>query len=102
VCHRQPRGSVFGAQSEEALNIKDPETDRLARELAAVSGTTIIEALRTALTHELAAARTRATRRPNRAAHIQAIIDRGRQRTWRSQLSEDEILGYDEPGFPTT
>ena len=83
-----------------ALNIQDPETDRLARELADNSGITITEALRTALTHELPAARTRATRRPNRAAHIQAIIDRGRQRRWRSQLSEDEILGYNESGLP--
>jgi antitoxin VapB len=84
-----------------ALNIKDPETDRLARELAERTGTSITEALKTALKHELAATRVLESHRPDRAARIQAIIDRGRARPLLNNLTEDEILGYDEHGLPS-
>lgn len=84
-----------------ALNIKDPETDRLARELAARTGTTITEALKTALTHELKNQDARIAPRPDRATLIQEIIDRGRARPVLNDLSEDEILGYDENGIPS-
>jgi len=84
-----------------ALNIKDPETDQLARELAERTGTTITHALRTALTHELKRVNARISPRTDRAARIQEIIDRGRARPVLNDLSEDEILGYDEFGIPS-
>jgi antitoxin VapB len=84
-----------------ALNIKDPEADRLARELASLTGQTITDALKDALTNELATARARAKARPDRKARIQEIIDRGRARPVLDDRSAEEILGYDEHGLPS-
>lgn len=81
-----------------ALNIKDPETDRLARELADRMGTTITEALKVALQDRLLRTRPRAD---VAFAEIQAIIDRGRARPILDNRTEDEILGYDENGIPS-
>jgi len=80
------------------LNIKDPETDRLARELAARMGTSITRALKTALEERLAR-----TRPPIDTAYtdLVAIGERGRTRPMLNNLSEDEILGYDGAGIPT-
>ena len=82
------------------LNIKDPETDRLARELAARIGGSITEALKTALTHELERAPERGHSADNRRARIQAIIDRGRARPIVDGRDEETILGYDADGLP--
>ena len=83
-----------------ALSIKDEETDRLARELAAETGLKITEvvklALRSRLEHE------RAQRR--RAALPQRLLDIGRRcaehlpETARSEDHAD--LLYDELGLP--
>lgn len=81
-----------------ALNIKDPETDRLARELAERTGTSITEAIKRAIQAELQRTRPRID---VAFAEIQAVIDRGRERPMLHDLSEDEILGYDEHGIPT-
>ncbi len=81
-----------------ALNIKDAETDRLARELAAETGETLTTALRTAIVERLAR-----TRRQESAAGRQDLhryIERARARTPLNDLSDDEILGYDENGLP--
>lgn len=82
-----------------ALNIKDPSTDRLARELAALTGESITEALHSAI--ELRLARERARRRatPVRGT-LSAIIRRGRQRRVLDPRSAEEILGYDDTGLP--
>jgi antitoxin VapB len=81
-----------------ALNIKDPETDRLARELAAMTGESITDAIRRAIE-----ARIEATRRIARHADddLTDIIRRGRARAVLDTRSADEILGYDEHGLPT-
>lgn len=42
-----------------ALSLKDPETDRLARALAALTGETLTEAIRRALAERLARERVR-------------------------------------------
>lgn len=85
-----------------ALNIKDPETDRLARELAQLTGTSITDALKTAIQHELASARKRDDKDlAAKRAKIQAIIDRARLLPVLDDRSADEILGYDENGLPT-
>jgi antitoxin VapB len=81
-----------------ALNIKDPETDRLARELAALTGQSITVALRDALRERLMAIRARegAVARPGLAD----VIARGRARRTLDERSEDEILGYGADGLP--
>lgn len=81
-----------------ALNIKDPETDRLARELAALTGQPITAALRDAIREKLAAIRASQTvaARPGLAD----IIARGRARRRLDERSGDEILGYGEDGLP--
>lgn len=81
-----------------ALNIKDPETDRLARELAALTGEPITVALREAIRERLAAIRAR-----QRAAAPPALADiiaRGRARHMLDTRSEAEILGYAPDGLP--
>ena len=80
------------------LNIKDAETDRLARELARETGETITDATRTAIQERLARVRTR--RRPPPSRAISAIIERGRERALIDPREPDEIIGYDEHGLP--
>jgi antitoxin VapB len=82
-----------------ALNIKDPETDRLARSLAAATGETITTAVATALRERLErvegtfAADTLVVELDGIAARCAAlpVLD---------TRSSDEILGYDEHGLP--
>jgi antitoxin VapB len=83
-----------------ALNIKDNEADRLARELAQVTGETITVATRTALAERLARVR-RSARHADAADLVHDIIERGRRRPILDDRSESEILGYDEHGVPT-
>ncbi|WP_066904014.1 type II toxin-antitoxin system VapB family antitoxin [Millisia brevis] len=81
-----------------ALNIKDPETDRLARELAQLTGKPITTALREAIEEKLAALRARQS--AVTAAGLEAIIARGRARATIDDRSADTILGYDDRGLP--
>ena len=83
-----------------ALNIKDPATDALARELSALTGETITDALRGALRERLARVRRRASMR-DRADDLQRYIERGRRRATLDDRPVDEILGYDEHGLPS-
>ncbi|KGN31355.1 antitoxin [Knoellia sinensis KCTC 19936] len=82
-----------------ALNIKDPETDRLARELAQATGESITVAARRAIEERLERVRhqTRAARR----SVGEEIIARGRARPILDERPVDEILGYDENGLPS-
>jgi antitoxin VapB len=80
-----------------ALNIKDPETDRLARKLAELSGLPITAAVRDAIEERLAVLRARA---PAASPELNEIIARGRARAMIDNRSEDEILGYDGRGLP--
>jgi antitoxin VapB len=82
-----------------ALNIKDPETDRLARELAEATGETITVATRIALRERLARVRARQNA-AGQAAELDAIIERGRARQMLDEQSAEEILAYDEHGLP--
>jgi antitoxin VapB len=83
-----------------ALNIKDPATDALARELSALTGETITDALRGALRERLAQVRRRESMR-DRTSDLQRYIDRGRRRATVDDRPVDEILGYDEHGLPS-
>lgn len=84
-----------------ALSIRDPETDRLARELAAATGESMTEAIRKALAERLA--RTRAARDgelDRLIASVRAIQERVARLPVLDDRSEDEILGYDADGLP--
>ena len=82
-----------------ALNIKDPATDALARELAAQTGESITEAIRVAMTERLTRLRRQGSV-PARAADLQRFIERGRQRATLDDRPAEELLGYDENGLP--
>jgi antitoxin VapB len=82
-----------------AISVKDPEVDRLAREVARRTGETLTTAILVALKERLA--RLKGKRRPRtlredlrdigrRCAALPTLDDR----------AEDEILGYDERGLP--
>lgn len=81
-----------------AINIKDPETDRLARELAAYTGEPITDAVRVAIEQRLADLRRRADL--SRASDLESIIGRGRARPTVDTRGVDEILGYGDDGLP--
>ncbi|MCB1017394.1 MAG: type II toxin-antitoxin system VapB family antitoxin [Acidimicrobiales bacterium] len=82
-----------------ALNIKDADTDRLAREVAALTGESITDAVRVALEQRLGILRRRAS--VTSATDLAQIIARGRQRQRLDHRTDDEILGYDRDGLPT-
>ncbi len=85
-----------------ALSIRDPETDRLARELSRRTGETMTHAIRQALAERLArldGAREAEIERRRRA--IDAIVARSHGLPILDSRSEDEILGYDEHGIPS-
>lgn len=81
-----------------ALNIKDEETDRLARELAEETGQSITEAVRDAIVGQLATLRRK--KRADPKSELSGVIARGRARRVVDSRSEGEILGYDEDGLP--
>lgn len=80
-----------------ALNIKDPETDRLVRELAELTGESITQATRTAVEQRLRAVRRAVQIEPD----LGDIIRRGRARTILDDRPEEEILGYGPEGLPS-
>lgn len=82
-----------------ALNIKDPDTDRLARELAALTGESITTAARRAIEERLERVRSRAAAAGN-TDELAAIIARGRARPMLDPRSPEAIVGYDEHGLP--
>ncbi|HHW82773.1 MAG TPA: type II toxin-antitoxin system VapB family antitoxin [Actinomycetales bacterium] len=84
-----------------ALNIKDPETDRLVRELAAVTGESITVATRTAVEERLRRVQRSRERRASREL-VMDIVWRARREGSQIDYSrtEDEILGYDHQGIP--
>ena len=81
-----------------ALNIKDPEADRLARELAARTGEsitqTVVKALRERLKRETAKVPV------GLKEEIMAISRRAGLLTRRTDELPEEIIGYDERGLP--
>ena len=84
-----------------ALSIRDPETDRLARELARLTGETMTQAIRTSLEERLG--RERQRREWHTEALIEDLMAIGRRCAALPVLDdrpEDEILGYDEQGVP--
>ena len=79
-----------------ALNIKDAETDRLARELSATTGESITLATRQAIQERL----DRLRRAPAKGQDLTEIIRRGRARQTLDERHDDDILGYGSDGLP--
>jgi antitoxin VapB len=80
-----------------ALSIKDEETDRLARALAAATGESLTEAIRRAVCERL----ERETARTRRvSAEVRHIQERLARLAVRDHRSADELLGYDDHGLP--
>ena len=81
-----------------ALNIKHPEADRLARELAARTGETITQTVLIALRQRLK--REGAKSPVSLKDELMAISRRCAALPDRDKRSADEIIGYDEHGLP--
>jgi antitoxin VapB len=81
-----------------ALNIKDPETDRLARRLSELTGESITVAVKTAVRERI----EREERERSKASveELLAIAKRIASRIDRDGRTPDEIIGYDERGLP--
>jgi antitoxin VapB len=83
-----------------ALSIKDPEADRLARELAEKTGETLTEAVVKSLRERVAREKARSS--PARLA--EALGEIGRRCATLPAIDErspEEIIGYDEDGLPS-
>ena len=82
-----------------ALNIRNPETERLADALARLTGETKTQAVTVALRDRLA--RLRRQRSGRRLAdELDAIALHCARLRVLDHRSPDEILGYDEHGLP--
>jgi antitoxin VapB len=82
-----------------ALNIKDDETDKLAREVAERAGESLTEAIRVALRERLQRLSGR-QRAVTQREKIYEILERVDALPRKTDLTDDEILGYDEDGIP--
>ena len=82
-----------------SLNITDPETDRLARDLAKKTGESITVAIRKALEERL---QRETTKSPvSMTEQIMEISERAASYRVRDHQSPEEILGYDKSGSLT-
>jgi antitoxin VapB len=82
-----------------ALNIRNPEAERLAADLARLTGETKTEAVTRALRDRLARLARERTRR-SLADELDAIGDHCSSLPLLDTRSEEEILGLDESGIP--
>ena len=81
-----------------AISIKDPETDRLARALAAATGESLTDAIRKALRDRL----ERESHRSRRGigAEVRRIQERLARLAVLDRRTPDELVGYDAHGVP--
>lgn len=82
-----------------ALSLKDPEADRLAREVAARTGETLTTAIVVALRERLVRLGARSRRRRLRD-ELREIGERCAGLPSLDERTADEILGYDDHGLP--
>jgi antitoxin VapB len=82
-----------------ALNIKHPEADRLARELARRRGENITDAVLAALREQLRREQTK-IQPPGLAEDLLEIGRRFSALPVLDDRSDDDILGYDAQGLP--
>ena len=81
-----------------ALNIKDPETDQLARRLATLTGESITVAIKTAVRERIE--REERARGKASVEELLAIARRVAKAPDLDDRTDDEILGYDDRGLP--
>lgn len=81
-----------------AINIKNPEADALARQLAERTGESVTDAVMNALRERLA--RTERTRGPALRDELAAIRKRCARLPVRDARSAEEIIGYGDDGLP--
>ncbi len=81
-----------------ALNFKDAETDRLAREIAALTGESLTEAVRRSLAERLERERQKAGEPSDLAGRLMEIGSACASLPDIDTRSADEILGYNEYG----
>lgn len=82
------------------ISIKNDQTELLVRNLAALTKESLTEAIRTAVVERYDRLRRARTGR-SLADELNEIALRCAKLPVLSQLSDDEILGYDEFGVPT-
>lgn len=78
------------------MSIKNAQADQLARELAALTGESITEAVVASLETRLALERRRLRERS-----LRDIVERFRELPVLDDRSAFELMGYDEHGLPT-
>lgn len=83
-----------------ALSIKHPEADLLVRELVAVTGETITDAVLEAIRERLARKRI-SNKTPHWREEVTAIQDRLAKLPNLTTGTNEEIIGYDENGLPS-
>lgn len=79
-----------------ALSIKNEEADRLARELAELTGESLTEAIVVALRERLANKR----RRPGVEQRLRRLVAEVRAYPVKSEDEPDQLIGYDQRGLP--
>lgn len=82
-----------------ALNIRNPETERLAQALSHLTGESKTEAVTRALRDRLARVRRERSRR-RLADELDEIAQHCSKLTVRDGRAPDDILGYDANGLP--
>jgi antitoxin VapB len=83
-----------------ALSLKDPETDRLAREVARLTGETLTQAVRKSLAERLERERLRrGAPAPGLAEQLNEIALHCASLPDLDTRTPDEIIGYDENGL---
>ena len=83
-----------------ALNIRNPEAEQLAGELAKATGETKTEAVTKALRDRLSRVRQERTQR-SLADELEEIAKHCAQLPVLDTRTPDQILGYDENGLPS-
>lgn len=83
-----------------AISLKDPETDRLAREVAALTGETLTETVRKALAERLDREQRRRRTGKGLAERLDEIAGHCASLPDLDTRSADEIIGYDAFGVP--
>jgi antitoxin VapB len=82
-----------------ALSLKDPETDRLAREVAKLTGESLTEAVRIALAERLERERRKRGRSKSLVERLNQIALRCASLPDCDTRTPDEIIGYDDKGM---
>lgn len=82
------------------ISIKNPRTERLARQLANLTGETITHAVEEAVAERYARLR-RARANRSLGSDLTEIALRCARRPNVSTMSDEEILGYDDSGVPS-